>query len=218
MAVSVFCSGCNKSYRVKDHLAGKRTRCPAGHVVTVPDLASRNPATSPTAEHNFSGWEVEVSSGSIHRCANIAEIQEMLEAGTLSPNRQVRQVFVGGIKSAWKPARLFARTRFPRFFGAIAGACYALVCFVVVWLFWVINIWPFAVGLTQVSQKDPSQTLVGKLASSISKSALSPLALFVLCVFILIGLFAGIAADSPSTDQEKQASRDLKYANQILKN
>lgn len=36
MSISVFCSGCNITYRVKDQLAGKRGKCPQGHVLFVP--------------------------------------------------------------------------------------------------------------------------------------------------------------------------------------
>jgi len=36
MSISVFCSGCNKTYRVRDELAGKCGKCPQGHVLLVP--------------------------------------------------------------------------------------------------------------------------------------------------------------------------------------
>ena len=49
MSIDVFCSQCKKTYRVKDELAGRRGKCPQGHVVVVPqrkvDAASAAPAS-----------------------------------------------------------------------------------------------------------------------------------------------------------------------------
>jgi hypothetical protein len=38
MPIAVYCAGCQKEYRVKDELAGRRVRCPQGHVLQVPEL------------------------------------------------------------------------------------------------------------------------------------------------------------------------------------
>ncbi len=38
MPIAVFCQECGKEYRVKDELAGRRVRCPIGHVLLVPEL------------------------------------------------------------------------------------------------------------------------------------------------------------------------------------
>jgi hypothetical protein len=37
MPIAVYCAECQKEYRVKDELAGRRVRCPQGHVLTVPE-------------------------------------------------------------------------------------------------------------------------------------------------------------------------------------
>ena len=48
MAIAVFCSGCQKSYRVKDELAGRRVKCPAcSAAIQVP--ASQADALRPAA-------------------------------------------------------------------------------------------------------------------------------------------------------------------------
>lgn len=36
MAIAVFCEGCQKTYQVKDNLAGKRGKCPNGHALVIP--------------------------------------------------------------------------------------------------------------------------------------------------------------------------------------
>jgi hypothetical protein len=38
MPIAVYCPECQKEYRVKDELAGRRVRCPQGHVLAVPEL------------------------------------------------------------------------------------------------------------------------------------------------------------------------------------
>jgi hypothetical protein len=38
MPIAVYCQECGKEYRVKDDLAGRRVRCPNGHVLLVPEL------------------------------------------------------------------------------------------------------------------------------------------------------------------------------------
>lgn len=43
MPINVFCSECKKTYRVKDQLAGKRGKCPQGHVVVVPQANVETP-------------------------------------------------------------------------------------------------------------------------------------------------------------------------------
>ncbi|MEX2114539.1 MAG: hypothetical protein WD845_15195 [Pirellulales bacterium] len=37
MPIAVYCQECGKEYRVKDELAGRRVRCPGGHVLLVPE-------------------------------------------------------------------------------------------------------------------------------------------------------------------------------------
>jgi hypothetical protein len=46
--INAFCQDCDKKYRVKDDLAGKRIRCPQGHVFLIPnEIPSANKPTSP---------------------------------------------------------------------------------------------------------------------------------------------------------------------------
>ncbi len=40
MPIAVYCQQCGKEYRVKDELAGRRVRCPGGHVLLVPEPAT----------------------------------------------------------------------------------------------------------------------------------------------------------------------------------
>jgi hypothetical protein len=58
MAIKVFCEGCNKTYNVRDDMAGKRGKCPAGHTIAVPvaveaspQSSIRNAAASASSEH-----------------------------------------------------------------------------------------------------------------------------------------------------------------------
>jgi hypothetical protein len=38
MPISILCRHCDKTYRIKDELAGKRAKCPQGHLLVVPEL------------------------------------------------------------------------------------------------------------------------------------------------------------------------------------
>ncbi len=56
MSIKVFCRECNKTYCVKDELAGKRGKCPQKHVLLIPEVAlssshpTPQPKASPTRE------------------------------------------------------------------------------------------------------------------------------------------------------------------------
>ena len=80
--------------------------------------------------------------------------------------------------------------------GVMGGAVTGMTCFALLWLFWVINIWPFAFGLGGLSGGDPSNSAVGRLASSISASALSIFAVYGLLAFLVLGTLAGVAGVS----------------------
>ena len=49
MTIKAYCRGCEKTYQVKDALAGKRAKCPKGHVFVIPTLAPspEDPAPQP---------------------------------------------------------------------------------------------------------------------------------------------------------------------------
>ena len=51
MAIKVFCEGCNKTYNVRDDMAGKRVKCPGcGGEVVIPKHRPVAPTTPPTVE------------------------------------------------------------------------------------------------------------------------------------------------------------------------
>jgi len=88
------------------------------------------------------------------------------------------------------------------FLGAVMGAVYGFVMFGIFWLFVAINIWPFVLGLTFNSGKDPSQTPMGELASSISDFAFSSVALYAMGVFVAGGMIMGMAAGVQAANEE----------------
>jgi len=98
--------------------------------------------------------------------------------------------------------------------GAMTGAVMGFAYFAVLWLFWVINIWPFAFGLGGFSGGDPSNSVLGKIASSISASALSIFAGYGLLAFLVLGTLAGVAGVSGNrkgaekTDVNKKLEAD----------
>jgi hypothetical protein len=83
--------------------------------------------------------------------------------------------------------------------------------FVPLWLMWLINVWPFVIGIGIANRsQSPSDVPLGDLAGSISATALSPYAFILLGVCLVLGLAAGFA--EPET-----ASRDAakKKATQV---
>jgi len=79
---------------------------------------------------------------------------------------------------------------FTSFFGSVG-------VFVFLWLLLLMNIWPFAVGWSWTDGKDPSQSVFGKLAKTISGIALSPYSLYALGGIAAIGLLVGCFATLP---------------------
>jgi hypothetical protein len=55
MPISVYCQECDKSYRVKDEQAGKRVRCPNGHILIVP---AENPSVAIEPDELEVEWPV----------------------------------------------------------------------------------------------------------------------------------------------------------------
>lgn len=55
MSISVFCRECNKTYRVRDELAGKRGKCAQGHMILIPELAPSDSNPTPRREASANG-------------------------------------------------------------------------------------------------------------------------------------------------------------------
>ncbi len=64
MSISVVCQQCNKSYRVNDELAGKRGKCPQGHALLIPQLATEAKPIDTTATREPATTVANVSSSS----------------------------------------------------------------------------------------------------------------------------------------------------------